>query len=65
MPPIVVSGNGVSNDLISKLKMISGKEASFEYTRRGLKVRTSTSADYRNTEEFLQKCKVEYFTFDP
>jgi len=65
MPPIVVNGDGVNNDLINKLKLVSGKDASFEYTRRGLKVRTNSSVDYRNTEEFLQKCKVEYFTFDP
>ena len=65
MPPIVVSAKSVNNDLISKLKMVIDKDVDFEYTRRGLKVRTSSSADYRNTEDTLQKCKIEYFTLNP
>ena len=64
MPLSVVSAKSVNNDWISKLKII-GKDVDFEYTRRGLEVRTSSSADYRNTEEILQKCKIEYFTFNP
>ena len=40
-------------------------DVDFEFTRRGLKLRTSSSSDYMNTEEFLQKCKIGYFTFNP
>jgi hypothetical protein len=65
IPPIVVSPKSLSNDLIRKLNLTIPKDVDFEYTRRGLKVRTNSSSDYKNTEEFLHKWKMEYFAFNP
>jgi hypothetical protein len=62
IPPIVVSPK--SHELIKKLNLIISKDVNFACTRRGLKVRTSSSSDYRNTEEFLHQCKIESFTFN-